>query len=298
MIPPTRALADLEETEVLGLLDASLEVELRELARASRAAVFRDLPDVSWAVGAVPGASVYRTRLTPADASDRIAELSAALEIFGPVTWWAGPTATPTDLRDRLVDAGYRLEDDEAGMAADLRELVEDIPRPAGLVIRAVERGDGTLDEDALEGWLEVNRRTLGWPSEKVGRRRDLYRGDERHPRPWRHHVGLLDGAPVSASRVLLSHGVGMVHGVSTVPEARRRGLGTALTLSALQAARTLGYRIGILQASSLGQGPYRRLGFRAFAAYGRFMREPAVADAPADRERAGESPANEERAA
>src|SRR5207253_921888 len=126
-----RRLADLTGAEVVGLLDASLEVELREIRRGSPAAVFRDLPDVSWAVG-------------------------------------------------------------------------EDLPRSEGLVGDEVVRAEGAFDDEALEAWLEVNRRTLGWPDEKVGRRRDLYRGDDRRPRPWRHYVGRLDGAAVSASRVLL----------------------------------------------------------------------------------------------
>src|SRR5205085_1082598 len=138
---------------------------------------------------------------------------------------WAGPSAEPRDLRDRLIDAGYGLEDDEAGMTADLEALVEDLPRPEGLVVDEVVRADGAFDDEGLEAWLEVNRRTLGWPDEKVVRRRDLYRGDDRRPRPWRHYVGRLDGAAVSASRVLLSHGVAMVHGVATVPEARRQGI-------------------------------------------------------------------------
>jgi predicted acetyltransferase len=68
-----------------------------------------------------------------------------------------------------------------------------------------------------------------------------------------------------------------MIHGVATVPEARRRGIGTAVTLAALLAARRLGYRIAVLQASSIGQGPYARLGFRFVAGYGRFVRQPAV---------------------
>jgi len=259
----------------VAVLDASLEVELRELARASRAPVFRELDDVAWAVGAVSGPTVYRTRLTAAGASERIAELTAALELFGPVTWWAGPSATPDDLVDRLIEAGYHLEDDEVGMAADLEHLVGDLPRPDGLAIEDIERPDGALDDEALEAWLEVNRRTLVWPAEKLERRRHLYRADDRRPRPWRHYVAWLGGEPVAASRVLLSHGVAMVHGVCTVPEARRRGIGAAVTEAALVAASALGYRVGVLQASSMGQGPYRRLGFRFVAPYGRFVREP-----------------------
>ncbi len=272
----------LGRAELIGLLDRSLEVELRELARASPSAVFRELPDAAWCVGAVPGATVYRTRLTAAEAPARVAELSDALQMFGPVTWWAGPTATPDNLSDLLGGAGYRLEDDEAGMAVGLDRLVEDLPRPEALEVVEVERSDGILDPRFLEGWLEVNRETLAWPAEKVARRRGLYEDDDRRPRPWRHFVGLLDRRPVSASRVLIADDVAMVHGVSTVPDARRRGIGSAVTVAALVAAREAGCRIGVLQASSMGQGPYRRLGFQYVAPYGRYVRDAAT---PFDRD-------------
>jgi ribosomal protein S18 acetylase RimI-like enzyme len=90
----------------------------------------------------------------------------------------------------------------------------------------------------------------------------------------------------VSASRVFFAKGAAMVHGVSTVAEARRQGIGSALTLACVVDAREAGCRIGVLQASSMGQGPYRRLGFRHVAPYGRYVREPSLAgSSPADQD-------------
>jgi len=144
--------------------------------------------------------------------------------------------------------------------------------RPRGLTFSAPTNGT-LLDGEAMDGWLEVNRRALDWSDEKVEVRRRLYLGDDRQPRPWLHVLALLHGAPVGAARVLLRAGVAMVHGVATVPEARRLGIGSAVTLAALVDARRRGCRIAVLQASSMGQGPYRRLGFRSIGAYGRFVR-------------------------
>jgi GNAT superfamily N-acetyltransferase len=270
-------IAGRSEAALIALLDASLEIELRELAHANASAVFRDLPDVAWSVGATAGATVYRTALAEVDAAMRITDLTGALSLFGPVTWWAGPTASPASLRAHLDAAGFALEDDEAGMAMDMGNLVEDLPVPSGLRIRDLERPDGDLDPGLLEEYLEVNRRTLDWPADKVVRRRALYRDDERRPRPWRQFVADVGGTAVATSRVLLYQGVAMVHGVATVPEARRQGIGSAVTVAALRFARERGCRIGVLQASSMGQGPYRRIGFRQIAAYGRYVRDAAV---------------------
>src|ERR687886_713409 len=66
----TRSLSELSHEEVVGLLDASLEIELRELARTNESAVFRDLPGLAWSIGAVPGATVYRTNLDAAEADE------------------------------------------------------------------------------------------------------------------------------------------------------------------------------------------------------------------------------------
>ena len=74
--------------------------------------------------------------------------------------------------------------------------------------------------------------------------------------------VAYLEGAPVSCSMTLVSHGVAGVYYVATVAGARRRGLGDALTRVAARAGFRLGARAAWLGASDMGADLYRRIGF------------------------------------
>jgi GNAT superfamily N-acetyltransferase len=95
---------------------------------------------------------------------------------------------------------------------------------------------------------------------------------------PWRYYLGRLDGKPVATSQLFVAAGVAGVHYVVTVPEGRRLGIGTAMTMHVLREARALGYRVAVLSASPEGIGIYRRLGFREYCWFHRYEWSPGAA--------------------
>jgi len=174
-----------------------------------------------------------------------------------PMTWFVTSSTQPADLgryleAQRLVHIGRTL-----GMAADLW-AVEEQPPPAGLVIEQVG------DEQQLRQWLHPV--TVGFELDPAVASAffALFAGRGFGPdAPWRLFVGLLEGQPVASARLFCTAGVAGVYHVAVVLQARGRGVGSAVTLATMRAARALGYRVGVLVSSSEGYGVYHRLGFR-----------------------------------
>ena len=86
--------------------------------------------------------------------------------------------------------------------------------------------------------------------------------------------VALLDGVAVAASGVLVADGLAGVYNVATVPDARGRGIGAAVTWAAVAAGAAAGCTQSILQASAAGAPVYAGMGFATPDRYRQF--EPA----------------------
>jgi hypothetical protein len=78
-------------------------------------------------------------------------------------------------------------------------------------------------------------------------------------PPRWRHWVGYLDGSPVATSSAYVGDHHVDVEFVSTLPEARGRGVGRAATAVATLAAVD---RPAMLISSDDGRGVYERMGY------------------------------------
>jgi GNAT superfamily N-acetyltransferase len=75
--------------------------------------------------------------------------------------------------------------------------------------------------------------------------------------------VARLDGEIVSAALAYDFRGDCGIYNVGTVAKARRRGLGTALTIAQLYDARDRGCRTASLQSTPMAEHVYAAVGFR-----------------------------------
>lgn len=174
------------------------------------------------------------------------------------LNWPVGPVTYPTHLGEYLVAHGIPQRTSDLWMALGLHTLDEPTQQGASLTIRECH------DQAAMQVWKEVSGRGFNGFEEGVESYYENYLnigfGDGTS---WHHYVAWLNTTPVAAASLLVYAGLAGIYGVSTVPEARRQGVGAAITTYALQYARTLGYHIAVLSPSNMGINMYRRIGFR-----------------------------------
>lgn len=171
-------------------------------------------------------------------------------------TWWAEPHLKASDWASILSRYGFGFNNTGPGMALDLQRLPESMQTLDGLEIRPV------TDEDSLSTWAHAFVAGFGIPADWESSIYELW------PQlgldfPTRNYLGYWNGEPVATSSLFFGGGVAGIYSVSTLPGARGRGIGTAMTLTPLFHARQMRYRIGILQSSQMGYNVYKRIGFR-----------------------------------
>jgi ribosomal protein S18 acetylase RimI-like enzyme len=95
---------------------------------------------------------------------------------------------------------------------------------------------------------------------------------------PLRLWVGYVDDRPVTTAAALVHNAMNGVYLVATVPEARGRGIGTAMTAQAVAAYPSLP---AVLVATEMGEPIYRRLGFTEIGRLGGWVKpRPGVGQA------------------
>ncbi len=211
---------------------------------------------------AVPGVSLFNAVVYDDGAALLGArdELSAVYDGAGVQAWtvWVRPG-------DEAVAAGLRA----AGHVHDGRPLL------MGAVLGAMDldpRGDVDLDVDPAPSFTvlaDLNDAAYGVPG---GTFAPAVAGlGDAGPRAW---VARAGGRPVATLSLALHAGDAYVWLVATAPEARGRGLASELLRSALRAARDeAGAATTTLEATAMGEGVYRRLGYRELGRLGMWER-------------------------
>jgi ribosomal protein S18 acetylase RimI-like enzyme len=216
--------------------------------------------DVIWGTTGLPIAAfngATNAKFSAADADERIeAILGSFRERSISMTWFVGPTSTPFDLVARLIGHGLAPSVPEPGMACSL-EGWSPPPPAADVAIELV------IDDAAFHEATRVMFAGFEMPEAVMPMFEERYRGFCVGPDAMqRVFLGRIDGQPVATSLGFVLDGVLGIYNVATIPEARRRGAGAAVTAAAMTDGRSLGAHTAILEASTMGRSMYEQLGF------------------------------------
>jgi predicted N-acetyltransferase YhbS len=211
-------------------------------------------------------------RLRDADAAGQA--VPAAEELFRglPWWWWVGP-----DSPERVAEALTRHGLTEFGSVPVMIRPLEEVPyvpEADGIRIVPVPVEDRAL----LGATVRTYSRSMGVVP---GIEPDLERIEAgRTDNADVDRFAALDagGRVVGNATLISAHGVAGVYTVHVAEGHRRRGIGGALTLTALAAGHARGMRLAALLASDMGEPLYRRLGFAPVSRYRLFaLREPGT---------------------
>jgi GNAT superfamily N-acetyltransferase len=163
---------------------------------------------------------------------------------------WSLLPTEPENLDAELVAAGFREGWQACWMALDVA------PRPPQAAPEGVQIGI------APPSWKATS---LPWDGEGIAGVRS--RLAVAHPRRVWHIGAWREGRPVGHATVNVTTGrlgVAGIYDMGVASKERRRGIGTALTLAALQLAGSQGCAAATLNATPEGELLYSALGFRS----------------------------------
>jgi ribosomal protein S18 acetylase RimI-like enzyme len=205
----------------------------------------------------LPYNAVIRTRID-GDSDSVVAAVVDRFRARGvPFFWLVHPSARPRDLSERLAAQGLESVENATGMSLELADWNR-ADLPPGVEYREV------LEDADLDEFHKLT--TIYWeiPEDEA----PLVAEFQREWGPGRalghRYLALIDGVPVGKGYLSLAGppGVAAIYAMTTLPEARGRGIASGMTAVLISRANELGSRRVVLHSSDMAVGVYRRFGF------------------------------------
>lgn len=189
--------------------------------------------------------------------------------------WWTGGDSSPRDLEERLAKRGLismaeqtqelakgvlSTQHGSPCMVAELAHMNEPVldQTPEDFLIKEI------ADESELYDFKKVFVETYEIPEWAGQAWVDATLMIGIRNTPWKIFVGYLNNEPVATNLLFNGGGVASVYAIATIPSARGKGIGAAITLQPLLEARDRqGYQYAVLFSTEMGISVYQRIGFR-----------------------------------
>ena len=252
-------------------IEANLNEEMVYFGRGIHQGELHKTPELLWIYTGSQGPNaVLHSRFASDESTYVHAKIDEMQEFFKnrgvDFGWTTGPTTRPFNLATMLEARGFVHNGSTTGMAIDLQALNENIHVNPALTITEIE------DLETLNILRSIEISGFGSSENAAQNYYDTYvHAGFSKGMPWHHYIGRLNEDPVAIASLLLHAGVAGIYGVATIPSARRRGVGAAMTFHALREARRHGYRIAILTPTDMSIAMYRRIGFQEYCKLHRY---------------------------
>ena len=252
----------MDRTTLVLLSDLNYAEANRELTRRAGGTVLDEEGLVCWA-GAHPRPVLVNGCMRTTDALAPADVLARARRFFAPRRRGFSVVLRgdrDADLAPACDEAGMARMDDTRGMV-----LARRLPdaAPPGVTLRRVATPADVAAFARVNGEAYA---TYGMPPDCAPA---LFARPETVLAP--HVVAVLayvGDAPASAAMAILTHGIAGIYWVGTTPAARSQGLAELCTRTVGNAAFDAGARVVVLQASTMGEPIYTKMGYEAVTRY------------------------------
>jgi hypothetical protein len=246
----------LDRAALLRRMDLNMWEMFREIIRTGRGGELVERPGFTMA--ASPHGTFFHNMVLVRDAVDPDEILAAARDHYvrreRPFSIWTRAHA------DQALEAVLRARGFVQAVAMPAMALLEDPGtrcEPPGLEIRPA-----TTDGQRRD-FLEVTAEAYSVYQQPRALTADAFASLESVCAPHiQGFVGYVEGEPVAAAAVYVTHGVAGIGWVGTVGAHRRRRYAEAVTWAAVREGFRRGGTLASLQASPMGRPVYERMGF------------------------------------
>lgn len=204
--------------------------------------------------------AVYESRFSQNNVSQKVEEVVSLFSTRSqlPMVWFITPACQPKNLSEVLETRGFKHVFRTSGMFLQLEEFHQKSKPDSPHKIIQVST------EEQISQWMNPGKEGFSISDSIIKAYFDLFKSKGFGSQtPWKLFVGRVDGIPTTCVRLFCTNEVAGIYHVATIPSARVKGYGTEITITALEAAKDLGYKLAILASSPAGYNVYYRLGFR-----------------------------------
>jgi hypothetical protein len=174
--------------------------------------------------------------------------------------WLVGPSSRPHNTGALLEENSFKYDDHMISMAIEIPDLKSDLKYVDGFEMELVDNRKKLKKwvHTCLKGFDENDKNFLSiYKFERsLGYSRNL---------PWVRFTGLVNGEAVATSAVFMGSEAAGLDNITTTPDWRKKGVGASMVVQTLKFSQSLGYNIGVLQASDMGFNLYHKLGFKKY---------------------------------